>query len=99
MKDVKFEYLVEIPSIDTAIYMQDGDGSQLLKEDRAEGYIGYVDYEVKRYVGCDIPGDGGIFMYKEEDWTGNWTDMIPETIKYALDLEDCPEFYLKEVAA
>ncbi len=90
------EYNVLVPSRNAMIYMQDGDGSQLLREDRNAGFNDYVDYEI---VEGPQAGDGGIFMYDNANVTA-WTDKIEDAIRYIYDIpddEECPEFELKEV--
>ena len=89
-----YECNVIIPSLDTVIYMQEGDGSQMDAIDYANGYEGYVDYDI---LSGKNSGDGGIFMYKESE-ADNWKDMIPSVICFALDQESCPEYKLEQAA-
>lgn len=89
------------------IFMQEGDGTQLLWEDREDGYIDYVDfqsyegtpdddkYEAEDGELSDI--DGGIHMYKEyiEDKFEKLADVIPDVF-WELDIPaDTPYVYLK----
>ena len=91
-----YEYNVYIPSLETCIYMQEGDGSQLDAIDYANGLDGYIDYEIQSGKNA---GDGGIFMFNvEQNKNDDWRNLIPEAIKFALDLDECPEYELKEVA-
>ncbi len=90
-RKMEYEYNVVIPSLNTTIYMQDG-CDNMTAQDYALGYEGYVDYDIEKGVN---EGDGGMLMYKEYE---NWTDAIPEVICFALGLDKCPPYELKEVA-
>ena len=92
--EIDFEYNVYIPSMDTVIYMQDGDGSQLMGDDYKEGYDSYVDYEIISGRGS---GDGGLHLYKSSQLKENWTEMIGKTIKSIYDLDTAPTFFLHEI--
>jgi len=92
-EEMAFEYKVRIPSLDTVIYMQDGDGSQLSEDDYNDGFNDYVDYEI---LSGKNAGDGGIYMYTNEG-VSRWTDKIPEVISYALDIQgECPEYEIEK---
>ena len=57
-----------IPTENTAIYMQVGDGSQLDGDEDENGtpYDGYIDYKMSEWdydENCFTEGDGGIFEY------------------------------------
>lgn len=62
------ELRVFIPTENTAIYMQVGDGSQLDGDEDENGtpYDGYIDYKMSEWdydENCFTEGDGGIFEY------------------------------------
>lgn len=64
------EALIYIPSKQEVLELSLGSGDNLLDEDRAEGYVDYVNIDAYTYVGsaespCGFAeGDGGMFMTK-----------------------------------
>ena len=66
------------------LHIEEGTGDNLLKEDRQEGYVDYVNYYV--YDMTDPPEEinGGMIMYKELVSSKEDTDIITDVIN---DLE------------
>lgn len=83
----KSNYLVYVPNGDRVLHIMEGTGDNLLPEDRKEGYVDYINYEVFR-VGFEdqepalIDDCGGMVMlpkmyseYKEHELTRMVLDM------------------------
>ena len=94
MTTISDEYDVHIPSINTIIYMQDS-CDNIDADDRKNGWDAGIDYEIK--TGKDA-GDGGLFMYDSDKMPDpmDWTQMIPECIKYIYNLDTCPDYTIEE---
>ena len=88
MENIGYECKVYVPSKDNpdaVIYMQDGDGSQLNASDYRNGYDAYIDYEILDGWG---KGDGGIYMYKNNELEDEWTDKIRDALIFIYDFVD-----------
>ena len=89
IENAPLSILVYVPKAQAVIFLQDGDGSQLMSEDREAGYNAYVDYKINKYVGDDqlfAEDDGGLYMY-DNSKVNCWTDMIEAAICDALSLD------------
>lgn len=91
--NIDWEYKVVIPEYQAVIYMQEGSGDNLDLTDREMGMDSYIDYKI--LCGLKNAGDGGMYMYNGTD-VEKWIEKIPETIGYALDLDEIPDFYIIE---
>lgn len=86
-----------IPSQEEIIQIEEGTGDNLLSEDRANGYVDYVNYD--RYSAgdqADDPIDGGMLLYKEyiRDTFSSMVEVIPDILEEAYDDRNLPYLIL-----
>lgn len=82
-----------IPSKTDIIIFEEGDGEQLLAEDRRAGYVDYIDYTMYNAIDMD-DYDGGLIMFKEllrEKYKSS-EEMIPVVLNYIYESQ--PEYVL-----
>lgn len=67
-----YDVLAYLPDINRMLRIQEGCGDNLLAEDRKEGYVDYVNYDLYSiHNGSLTAEDGGMILYK---------DMIPDQL-------------------
>ena len=75
---------IHVPSVGQIITIQEGDGSNLSKEDEMNGFVDYIHYE--QYDSSNIeygPVDGGLILQKE--MIGKRMNNIQDVVREVLD--------------
>ena len=80
-----------VPAMREIIRIEEGTGENLLPEDRADGYVDYINYD--RYDAAAIaedPLDGGMVMYKEyiRDKYSSMIEAVPDILEEVYDNRD-----------
>ena len=97
---------VFVPSKNHLFFISEGTGDNLLKEDRAEGFVDYIDYEVytkkanKELEKIDLTEvDGGMLMLREfvQDRYSSLSEAIPDVLKDFYD-SDLMSYELADIA-
>lgn len=84
------DVFVFVPSSNQIVMIAEGTGDNLLREDIAQGYVDYINYE-QYSVEQDFPQmDGGMILKKEylSDTYSSLKDAIPEVLDMAYGNKD-----------
>ena len=76
---------IYVPDKNTLVFIQEGSGDNLDREDTEEGFVDYIDYTsyyVDFLTGGILDDDGGMEMYKQmvHDHYGCLTDAVPDIL-------------------
>ena len=86
---IRSEVTVYIPSKKEFLFISEGTGDNLLPEDRAEGYVDYVNIDVYAFVGEPELSemDGGMMMLDKyyQDAFSDDEDLVSKCIQYQYD--------------
>lgn len=101
----EYDLLLYVPSVNECVYMQTGDGSQLISEDYENGFDSYIDYKTsvfgKSTENCFEEGDGGLYMYKStasiaEDFLNHVYDVLLEIYGNTVSDDDFTIMFMKQ---
>ena len=84
------------PAVGQIIMISEGSGDNLLKEDIAEGYQDYINYEIYDVEQGMPEADGGMVMYKElvGEKFEKLSDAIPDVLDMAYGNKNIPYIIL-----
>ena len=98
------EALLRFPEADLYVYVQEGSGDNLLREDVADGYVDYIDWTSHKavrfcgdYPDMDEEVDGGMAMFREYV-TDLSDDVLVEALKYEAGLSPDAAYKVIELA-
>lgn len=70
-----------VSDVDRLIYVEDGSGDNLIREDIEEGYVDYVNFTTYFLDDEICEDDGGMYMYRKNELDKPITDIIKDIIE------------------
>ena len=93
------DLVIAVPEMNAVIRIAEGTGDNLLKEDEAEGYVDYINYDIytASEIGLtEVPADGGMVMSKEyiRDKYDSLLDAVSVVLEMAYNTSELTYFVI-----